>query len=439
MNDFYKNLIFKGEKIAVAVSGGSDSVALLHFLCERSKTDGFFVCAVNIEHGIRGEDSLKDSAFVKDFCKKLGVELYFYRVDSLAFAEKERISVEQAARILRYQKFRELLESGAVDKLATAHHESDNAETVLLNLFRGASLKGAAGIKPVNERIVRPFLYTSKREIEEYLHKHALAFVEDKTNGETDILRNYVRHRIMPEIRSAFPDAEGALSRFAALARAEDEFLDSLALPFVGTEGGVAEVKLGGNPVLLKRALALALKETGLRKDYTNKHIEAAAALAQCENGAQADLPCGYVAKREYKKIVIFKKDGDVYEKRPFSYGKFEFCGRILTVEKSSLAEFNGGCGKEGVFFADEDKICKSAVVRTRKEGDVFEKFGGGRKKLKSYYIDLKYPARLRSKLLLIAEGGEILFSGLDVSQKIKVDKSTVNVVKLTYNAQRSF
>lgn len=80
-----------------------------------------------------------------------------------------------------------------------------------------------------------------------------------------------------------------------------------------------------------------------------------------------------------------------------------------------------------------------SAVVRTRKEGDVFEKFGGGRKKLKSYYIDLKYPARLRSKLLLIAEGGEILFSGLDVSQKIKVDKSTVNVVKLTYNAQRSF
>lgn len=156
MNDFYKNLIFKGEKIAVAVSGGSDSVALLHFLCERSKTDGFFVCAVNIEHGIRGEDSLKDSAFVKDFCKKLGVELYFYRVDSLAFAEKERISVEQAARILRYQKFRELLESGAVDKLATAHHESDNAETVLLNLFRGASLKGAAGIKPVNERIVRP-------------------------------------------------------------------------------------------------------------------------------------------------------------------------------------------------------------------------------------------------------------------------------------------
>ena len=160
----------------------------------------------------------------------------------------------------------------------------------------------------------------------------------------------------MPEIRSAFPDAEGALSRFAALARAEDEFLDSLALPFVGMEGGVAEVKLGGNPVLLKRALALALKETGLRKDYTNKHIEAAAALAQCENGAQADLPCGYVAKREYKKIVIFKKDGDVYEERPFSYGKFEFCGRILTVEKSSLAEFNGGCGKEGVFLPTKTK-----------------------------------------------------------------------------------
>ena len=438
MNDFYKNLISAGEKIAVALSGGGDSVALLHFLLEKSKADGFSVCAVNVEHGIRGETSERDSLFVKELCENLKVELFFYRVDSVAYSEKKRNSLEQAARALRYEKFCELIRSGKADKIATAHHARDNAETVLLNLFRGTSLKGAAGIKAQNGGIVRPFLQTSKAEIEEYLAKNHLPFVTDETNADTDIKRNYVRHKLLPAAEALFPEAERALSRFAAIACEEDEYLDGLAARFVLQKGRVFGVITQADGVLLKRAVAIALKRMGIGKDYTFSHIEAVAALKEKENGARADLLNGYTAIREYDKIVIYKNGGDVYEEKPFCAGEYFFCGNLLRAEKSTLAEFEKECGECGVYFADADKIGKNATVRTRRDGDVFCKFGGGEKKLKSYYIDRKYPARLRGQLLLIADGKEILFSGLDVSDKIKVDKSTVNVIKLTYKPQRS-
>ncbi len=438
MNDFYKNLISKGEKIAVALSGGGDSVALLHFLLDKSRTDGFSVCAVNIEHGIRGEASERDSLFVKELCENLGVELFFYRVDSLFLANKEKISLEQAARALRYEKFRELLQSGKVDKIATAHHERDNAETVLLNLFRGTSLKGAAGIKAHNQGVIRPFLHTSKVEIEKYLAENHLPFVTDETNADTDIKRNYVRHKLLPAAEKLFPEAETAISRFSSLAREEDEYLDALAEKYIFKTKDGFGISLSADAVLLRRAAAAVLKRLGIGKDYTFSHIDSVAELKKKENGARSDLPGECVAAREYDKIVFFKKAGDVFEEKPFVMGSYSFCGNVMLSEKSSLEEFHELCAAEGVYFADADKLGKNAAVRTRREGDVFRKFGGGEKKLKDYYIDKKYPVRLRDELLLIADGEKILFSGLDISDAIRVDKDTVNVIKLTYKPQRS-
>ena len=157
MNTDLSIFIKQNEIVAVALSGGEDSVALLHFLLSRSSLLGFKVIALNVEHGIRGEDSLSDTNFVKELCRRLNVELICYSVDSLSKAQTDKLSVEQAARALRYECFYRAIAEGKCDKVATAHHRRDNVESVLFNLFRGSGLKGVSGITPCYDgKIIRP-------------------------------------------------------------------------------------------------------------------------------------------------------------------------------------------------------------------------------------------------------------------------------------------
>lgn len=419
-------LINRGEVIAVAVSGGADSMALLHYL--KNAASGFSVVAANVEHGIRGESSVGDSRFVKEYCEKSGIKLYAFSGDSPALAEKEGISVEQAARKLRYGFFEKLLESGACDKIATAHHAGDNFETVLLNLFRGSSLKGVAGIKPIKGSVIRPLLGVSKAEILTYCKENGVPFVTDESNFDTEITRNFVRIKLVPEIKSIFPEAERAVGRFSEIAREEDEFLDSLADKLIVREKGNIKITLPADKVLLRRSAAVALKESGVKKDYESIHIESIAGLSALENGSSVSLPGGITAVKEYGFITVYKKNEEVFSTVPFALGEYRFPFGVLKVENADFPK-----DVKSGFFADADKIPSGAVIRTRLNGDVFTKFGGKTKKLKEYFIDEKIPQRLRGGLPLVALGNEILFAGNAISDKIKLDKSSVNVVKLTY------
>lgn len=439
MNEFYARLISRGERIAVAVSGGKDSVALLHFLCGKAEQCGFSVAAVNVEHGIRGERSKADSAFVKELCESWGVPLFFRAANTPLRAENDKLSLEQAARAERYGFFRELLLKGAADKIATAHHSADNVETVLINLFRGSSFKGAAGIPPEREGIIRPFLYTSREEIEEYIRLHSLPFREDETNADTDITRNFIRSEILPRMKKIFPAGERALLRFGETAREEDAFLDELASDSVEERGGAVALRLSVPPALFGRAVLLAMKRAGVRADYTHEHARSVRALKEKQNGAEVSLPGGLIAKREYDKISFFAPQNGAFAETPLAEGKFTFRGKTLVVESCGIEQARRLCGKEkNVFYADGEKLA-GAVVRTRKDGDVFEKFGGKTKKLKEYFIDEKIPERLRNDILLIAKGKEIFFSGREISEKVKLDESTVKALKITYSAAESY
>ena len=216
---------FSGKRIAVAISGGADSVALLHYLKSRENECGYTLFAVHCEHGIRGEESIADMWFVQEYCRKLAVELKIFTQDCPARSTREKISLETAARLFRRECFLSLIEEEQADFIATAHHQNDEAETVLFRIARGASLTGASGMKEVDGWLLRPFLSWKKADILEYVATHGLAFCTDSTNADTEFTRNRLRAEVLPTLESAVRGATENLARFAEKAAEDDELL----------------------------------------------------------------------------------------------------------------------------------------------------------------------------------------------------------------------
>jgi tRNA(Ile)-lysidine synthase len=420
----------KNKTIAVAVSGGSDSMALLHYMLSISKDIPIKVIALNVEHGIRGASSIKDSEFVANYCKERGVPLLFYSGDALSIAEKEKISIESAGRILRYRFFKDALDKKACDFIATAHHALDNVETVLFNLFRGSALKGVGGIRNAfGGKIIRPLLSVTKQEIENYITKNGVPFVTDETNLQTDYTRNKIRLSIIPKIKEIFPELETSVNRFSTIAKEEDDYLETLAKKGVTIENQTAKIKLSLDDVLLRRAVIIALKGLGVEKDWEKSHIDAVLSLKDLKNSSKITLPFNLYAVKEYDLITIANNTDELSVNLPFNVGNIQFNGNTLKIEKVDIKTVNL---KDGL-YSDADKIPPSANIRTIKDGDVFTKFGGGTKKLCDYFTDLKIPKRLRSEIPLVADGNKILIIfGVAVSNNVKADQNTKTLLKFT-------
>ena len=432
------NLFNKGETIAVALSGGKDSVALLYSLLSVKDKLGIIVKAVNIEHGIRGATSKRDSMFVADLCQKLSVPLKTYQLDCVKFSEENRYGIEEGARIARYDCFKSAIGEGFCDKVATAHHLSDSVETLLFNLFRGASLSGMTGIKSErnNGKIIRPFADTPKSEIEKYVADNGLPFVEDETNFESVYSRNYIRNEIMPVVSARFPEAEKSIGRFLKIAESENDFLEELAKKSLTRDGNAYVISIDTPDCIFARSVVLAMKSLGIAKDYVKLHVDAVLSLKNLVNGSKISLPRNVYAAREYDKIAIYKavkSDGN-FEK-PFALGYIDGAIGKLSFGEINEKEKNVNelkYGRSLVF--DLNKLPKNAVIRYKRSGDYFKKFGGGRKKLNDYFTDKKIPLRLRDSIPLVCAGSEVyIICGIEISDLIKVDKGTEKVVQCTY------
>lgn len=424
-----KNLY--GKTVAVAVSGGADSMALLYFMSNFGDKYRIKTVALNVEHGIRGENSLKDTAFVKDYCNKHGIPLLSYSVNSPEKAKKDKITLEQAARILRYECFFDAIKRGKCDAVVTAHHSSDNMESVLFNLFRGTGIKGLIGIKNYGEKIYRPFVRVTKAEINDFINEHSIPFVNDETNFCDDYTRNYLRLNVIPKIKEVFPEAEKSVLRLSETLKAEDEFLDDLGKKALIQRGDGYFILLGTPQVIMARAIIVALKNLGLTHDYEKVHVDDVLSLCEKENGKTVHLPLNIKAAKEYDKITIFKDRSGKTEtcSIPFSTGLHTLNGQTINAvfcEKMSTEELKKG------FYADFDKIPESAIIRFRKNGDKFTKFSGGTKSLSDYFTDKKIPLKDRGGILLVADKNDVLIiNGIAVSDKIKVDKNTKNIIKI--------
>ncbi len=419
-----------GDTVAVAVSGGKDSMSLLYYMLNNANLYSIKVIALNIEHGIRGESSVSDTEFVKKYCNENNVPILTYSVDSIKKAKEDKLSIEQAARILRYKCFQDAINSGKCDKVATAHHLSDNTESVLFNLFRGTGLSGLTGIKPTREdNIVRPLISVSKAEIDDYIKQNAIPFVTDETNLSNDYTRNYIRNEIIPKIKLEFPELDRSIARLATVAEQENSYLDEQADAFVKEADFGAKITLPCPIALLARATIKALKLLGVTKDWEKSHIDGVTALIGNENGSAMSLPKSIIAVKEYDGIVFYKQTENLNTSKPFSIGITQLHNKVINIE---LVERQGLNLANGL-YADLDKIPQHALLRTRTQGDLFTKFGGGTKSLGDFMTDKKIPLRLRNDIPLLANGNEILcVFGVAISDKVKVDENSKRIIKLS-------
>lgn len=432
------NLISAGETIAVACSGGKDSMALLHYLWTNHKELGCKVVAVNVDHSIR-ENSADDSTFVKNYCKKNGIEVYSFKVNAIKYSEDKKVSLEQGARECRYKVFEGVVHKGLANKIALAHHLQDQAETILLNLFRGTGIAGASGMDYIRDNIfIRPMLSTSQTSIMAYMGANEIPFVEDETNAEDEYNRNYIRNKIMPLLRSRWQGVDKSIANFGNNCREDEKYIQStISKDAIIVEDGLARLNANYfvySDAYVFRLILSALKKIGITTNIETKHLKMIKSMAiEAENGTKISLVNGLSVIKEYNFITFTNRRVKTsHKKYKFKKGKLDISGYGL-IETITTRKFEVG---KYTHLIDASKLPKDAEWRFRKDGDMFEKFGGGTKSLSDYLIDKKVPVRLRAITPVLAVGNEILIiAGVEISNKLKVDKNT----KVAYgiNAKR--
>lgn len=407
-------LPYANKRICVAVSGGKDSMALLHYLNAHGGEYGITLSALNCDHGIRGEASGRDSAFVAAYCGGNGVNLRFFK------AEKGQFRSENDARQWRQSCYNTVLNEGKADLIATAHHLNDNAETVLFNLARGTALSGMTGICDVPARgLVRPFINCTREEIDAYINENNIPFVTDESNLTDDYTRNKIRHNVLPALEDAVRGAAGNIFRFSRLAAEDEEYFDRLLSSVIVRRPNCGYlIKRCEERVIFRRAAQKTVAFYFNKKDYTAEHLNRLFGLQFAENGKKFEF-LGLTAIKEEGGVAIVEESGNAGGETPFkdslkSDGVYEFCGNAELAFAVKTLRF------------DIDKIPDTAVIRFKREGDRFTKFGGGTKSLSDYLTDKKVPQSLRASLPLVCDGSEVLIvGGVEISDKVKVDEST--------------
>ncbi|MBQ8550560.1 MAG: tRNA lysidine(34) synthetase TilS [Clostridia bacterium] len=411
------SMLSAGDSVTVALSGGADSMALLHVLCANREKLGISVSAAHLNHMLRGEESDRDEAFVRDFCEQNGIPLAVERADVAAYAEKNGMGIEQAARAVRY----DFLSRVSGGKTATAHTASDNAETVLINLTRGTALKGAVGIPPVRDRFIRPLIFCTRAEIEAYCKDNNLPFVTDSTNLSDDYTRNKLRHNVIPRLCELNPSFFAAVTRFTQAVGEDSEFLESVAdAEFTRLyQNGILEIPKDMAPSVAKRLIARLL----------DIHSAGGDSLHICEiYEALGDVTCrsvsgGKTAQINDRKISVSGETREI----TFTVS----AESIDLTNPEEAAKINKLLLKNAV---DCDRIVGKVRLRTREEGDSIKLAGRGTKSLKKLYNELKIPQNMRKNLPVAADDdGVIWVCGAGVSERVRIAAESKKITVFTY------
>jgi len=438
-----RRLLGEHQKLIVAVSGGVDSAVMLDVLVRER---GLQLCVAHFNHCLRGPESDADEAFVRERAKQYGVEFYGERADTAAFARIGRMGIQDAARTLRYAFLENLLVSTGFDRIATGHTADDNAETVLLNLFRGAGVQGLSGI-PVYRKdtsVIRPLLFATRAEIDAYARERNIPFRSDSSNEHDDYRRNFIRHRIVEVLRSeGFPAIVTTLQRTADLFRELEIYLTHharqlLDLALVNRTSETLHLSIAalrGNPVLLQQYVILLAGE-----DFTGSRPDADAVgrvLGLMDSAPGAWIPLlGDQAVYRDREELVFRRGEQVPEFRivvqqnhRYEFRSFRFSSELLEQVPESL---NGDAE-----YVDADRVTGSdLVLRTWTNGDAFIPLGmHDHKKVSDFFIDAKVPLyEKRLFPILETRDGEIVWlCGLRIDDRFKVTEDTRRVLKLQF------
>ncbi|MCR5108302.1 MAG: tRNA lysidine(34) synthetase TilS [Lachnospiraceae bacterium] len=449
-------LIQKGETIICALSGGKDSVCLFSVLLELKEKLDFCLVAVHVEHGIRGEESRADAEFVKDLCKKNNTELKVYNEDVPVIAKKDGLSLEEAARYIRYKDFERAIEELGADKVAVAHHMNDQAETVLFNMIRGSSIKGLTGMRGRRDRIIRPLLNVTRAEIEEYVSDNSLLYVTDMTNEDTAYSRNRIRHMIIPEMEKL---GERAVEHIAREAGEMSEILDyiedkacKLYKSAVRDEKDIPE----------KTALCIAdIKEMQKEaevicrymikiiltricdkwKDISYQNIDDIIKLLRLQSGKEVCLPYEVRVKRVNDSLYFYRGrdrslNNTVTDEELDPIGRTELSdGEIIECRVFAYSPEMSYPQNDYTKWFDYDKISAGPKlrVRNRHEGDTIDLGGGhGNQSISRFFINQKIPSDERDNIKLLARGSDIIWIiGLRMGGSCKISEATKRVLEV--------
>ena len=426
--------LFEGKKIGIALSGGRDSMCLLYALLDAGITP--FV--IHIEHGIRGEESIRDMKFVEQVCSSLNIQSHTYRVDAPLRAKEKGISIEQAARELRYEVFDSLLASNTVDRIALAHHANDQVETILMRILRGTGIKGLQGMSIDNGKYIRPLLEYTREDIDSYIKESNIKYVEDSTNSEDIYTRNFLRQEIA-RLKEKYPNLEESFARLARNAKETEDFI-SQYVPEVKKDGEYVFINISdlGNKTIACRVIQNGMKELGVLQDVEEKHIDAVLDLVTKESGSYRELSHNVDAYKEGEQIVLAPRVKDENKEYPFALQKienYEFKELKEKLDNNELRIIHGNIQNlTKTIYLDKDKLPDRIVVRTRKDGDYISKFGGGTKSLGDYLTDKKIPLRVRNSILVGAKDSEVFFiCGVEISSKVAVEEKSKKIIKISY------
>lgn len=423
-------LLEKGDSVIVALSGGADSTALLSVLTSLKEKYNLSVYAAHINHNIRGEEAKRDENFCKILCKKFNTELFVKSVDVPTLAKQQKISEELCGRNVRYAFFEELSQKlGA--KVATAHTASDNAETLIFNIARGASVAGLAAIPPKRGNIIRPLIEFSREDIESYCETQRLEYVTDSTNLADDYTRNYIRHNIMPCLKKLNPSFERTALGLSESARESADFIKKCsenALNDCKCDFGYDCKKLLKlDKAVLKEILFILLKNNNYSSYPERKTI-----LLLCEiikNGGSVELSkqCTAVSKQGILRFVCSENSADFKEIPLKNNMTFSYDGKTYTVSKITEKSTN----QNNLVAAKW--LNENAVFRTRRAGDRFTYPDRTvTKPLRKVFNEQKIPSEIRDRLLLLAVSDTVLWcERLGVSLQGKADDTENLLIKM--------
>ncbi len=437
----------KGDLVIAGVSGGGDSMAMLSVLCSLCDQMGFDLLVVHVNHGIRGEEALRDQRIVEGACRRLQIPCHVRLFDVPAFARENKLGLEEAGRILRKQAFLEEAQAfkGRRVRIALAHNRNDLAETMIFHLARGSGLRGLSGMEPVSGEIIRPLLSVERGEILQYLQEREIPYGEDTTNACDDYTRNRIRHHILPALSSEVNSrAVAHLAEVSPLLRQADDFLTEeghkLLLSCLRGEEYLLDPGFFAAPAILQSYAVLEALSllSGERRDLEKVHVGQVLDLFEKPCGKAVSLPGGIKAVRTGEGVSL-RKSLPVREKLSVEWilpipGILScewgwFTAEIFPYEGQKIPE------KTYTKWMDCDKIVPDLFVRTRREGDflIFDA-GGHKKKLKKILIDEKVPEESRDSLPLVARGREILWIvGLRMSERVKITRDTKRVLALRF------
>jgi tRNA(Ile)-lysidine synthase len=468
------NMIDKGDKILISVSGGPDSVFLTQLLCFMIPVYKLKLYGFCLDHMTRGGESTRDSLFVKELYRKLGIKLFSRKIDVKKWCRSNNLSFQEGARRLRLEKLFEISEKNNIDKIAVGHNADDNIETFIMHLVRGAGARGLSGIKPVSGKIIRPLIETLRNNIIDYLKRNNISYCVDKTNLENIYFRNRIRNKIIPLIEKECRASSfrSNVMRSISILKEESEFLKEYSLDKLlkaalikRNKSGedvifikVPVLKISKEPVAVQRRMVLsALEMTGnTLKDISFKNVDDI--LGICTSGGE------YKTVYPGKRSGVFKAGSYIYfvntgikvnlpaEIRSFLRGirsdnkkgkelKIGTRARLGALNMELQSELlrpgnkkiNLNHVEKTEAFLDYDKIKPPLKVRNWKSGDKFYPLGMKKeKKVQDFFIDSKIPVNLRKLIPLFTDSEKIIWVGNHrIDDRVRVTKSTKRVLHL--------